>query len=242
VIAQTNVQLYRQLRDAGVADDELARVRAAYELGVELFSGRYRRPHRPFIEHLVGTASIVADVDGRPSMVLAALLHAAYPRGDWGGRAAGARERDAVRRVVGPEAEALIWQYAQIPSKLDALELWVEGHRHAPSPLAADLVVLALANQVEELQDQPEEDPVPPTIKMLVDAAKDLGADEIGTQIVDISTETASLRLPSALEGPPYPGYVLLPRSARRLLRLRIRRALRRPTWRGIVRRLERSR
>jgi hypothetical protein len=76
---------------------------------------------------------------------------------------------------------------------------------------------------------------------VLVDAAKRMGADEIATQIVDISTETASLRLPSSLEGPPYRGYVLLPRSARLVLRLRIRRALRRPTWRGIVRRLERS-
>jgi hypothetical protein len=241
VIAQTNVQLYRQLRDAGVADAELTRVHAAYELGVELFSGRYRRPHRPFIEHLVGTASIVAEVDGRPSMVLAALLHAAYPRGDWGGRAAGTRERDAVRQVVGPEAEALIWQYAQIPSKLETLEQWVEGNRPTPSPVAVDLVVLALANQVEELQDQPEDDLAPPTIQVLVDAAKDWGAGQAAEQLVAISTETAALRIPSALEGPPYPGYVLYPRSTRPLLRLRVRRALRRPTWRGIVRRITRS-
>jgi hypothetical protein len=242
MIAQTNLQLYRQLRDTGIAESELARVRDAYELAVELFSGKYRKSHRAFVEHLVGTASIVADADGRSTMVLAALLHAAYVSGDWKEIPAGVRARQTVRQVVGTDVEELIWHYSKMAVELEALTSWTDAVRHAPSPLALDLVVLRLANQVEELQDQPEERPCPPTIAVLMEAARSLGAPEVADRLVDIAVGTNSLRIASSVGGPAYPEHVVLPRSARLSLRVRLRRARRHPVARRIFRRLRRLR
>src|SRR5205085_1702384 len=114
-VAQTNLQLYNQLIARSWNIDDVARVRPAYELAARLFSGRYRCSGKPFVDHLVGTASVVADSGGRVELVLAALLHAAYEHGDFGRgrRARGDERRTAVRRVVGDEAEALVFAYSR---------------------------------------------------------------------------------------------------------------------------------
>jgi (p)ppGpp synthase/HD superfamily hydrolase len=61
--AQTNLQLYRQLRDR--TDADVALVAAAYELALSLFPRSFRATGKPFLCHLVGTASIL-DSHGAP--------------------------------------------------------------------------------------------------------------------------------------------------------------------------------
>jgi (p)ppGpp synthase/HD superfamily hydrolase len=58
--AQTNIQLLNQLRAGGYATAELARIRDVYEFAMLLFTGRYQPCGKPFIDHLVGTVSILA--------------------------------------------------------------------------------------------------------------------------------------------------------------------------------------
>jgi (p)ppGpp synthase/HD superfamily hydrolase len=88
-------------------------VRAAYELALRLFTGLYRGSGKPFLAHLVGTASILASVRARGPVVAAGLLHAAYTQGEfgngWGGVAPEKRRR--LQEAVGPEAEELVRQY-----------------------------------------------------------------------------------------------------------------------------------
>src|SRR5690349_4857301 len=84
VAAQTNVMLYRQLHQIGYGSESLARVRAAYEFAAELFAGRFRACGRPFLAHLVGTTSILAEIGAAEIIVVAGLLHAAYEQGDFG--------------------------------------------------------------------------------------------------------------------------------------------------------------
>ena len=57
--AQTNLQLYNQIYDAGWSAADLAAARTVYELDVQLFAGRFRPNGKPFVAHLVGVASLV---------------------------------------------------------------------------------------------------------------------------------------------------------------------------------------
>jgi len=153
-VAQTNLQLYNQLVALAWPAEDLVRVRAAYELTTQLFSGRYRCSGKSFVAHLVGTASLVADVDGRVDLVLAALLHAAYEAGDFGTglHATQAAKRSTVRSVVGPAAEALVFEYLSFKWGRDALAQAVADPA-APDPIRRNVVLLRLANEVDEHAD-----------------------------------------------------------------------------------------
>lgn len=112
-LAQTYPQLAVQLAATGWPGGELASVRAAYDLAALLFVGAERGSGKPFIDHLVGTASAVLLGGGDSTTVAAALLHAAYDQGDFGrGRSsAGEANRRTVRDEVGPAVEALVFAY-----------------------------------------------------------------------------------------------------------------------------------
>ena len=82
--AQTNIQLFNQLRHGGYSNTELSLVRDAYELAMDLFTGRYQPSGKPFVAHVVGTASILASLRLSAQVVAAGLLHNVYEQGDFG--------------------------------------------------------------------------------------------------------------------------------------------------------------
>ncbi|NJP21002.1 MAG: hypothetical protein HC763_20665 [Hydrococcus sp. CRU_1_1] len=85
VYAQTNIQLFNQLRDRGYSNAELQEIFNAYQLTIELFTGQFRASGKTFIAHLVGTASILTHLRVSSKLIAAGLLHAAYSQGDFGG-------------------------------------------------------------------------------------------------------------------------------------------------------------
>jgi hypothetical protein len=149
--AQTNLQLYNQLVANSWSTEDLARVRTAYDFADRMFVGVRRASGKAFIAHLVGTASVVADVDGRPDVVLAALLHSVYT----GGASEISRKapsRSTIRRVAGTATEALVYEYATRP--------WGPGPFADASANVAtfdrarrDVLLLRLANEVDERAD-----------------------------------------------------------------------------------------
>ena len=153
-VAQTNLQLYNQLVAAGWPDTDLHRIRSAYDLAAELFAGQLRSSRKTFLAHLVGTASAVATAGGRPDLVLAALLHATYTHGEFGDgrRELAESKRAAVRAVIGAEAEALVAEYAALGYSVCTISDWQRRVRTL-SPFEHDLVVLRLANEVDEHTD-----------------------------------------------------------------------------------------
>jgi (p)ppGpp synthase/HD superfamily hydrolase len=135
--AQTNIQLFNQLRHAGYSQMELRLVRDAYELAMELFTGRFLPSGKSFVAHVVGTASILASLRLPAPVVTAGLLHNIYDAGDFGDGRHGTStaRRRKMRRVLGPEVETyaarfpkLYWQSQTIqlaredPDKLDAID------------------------------------------------------------------------------------------------------------------------
>src|SRR5262245_55818099 len=107
--AQTHLQLLNQLRDHGYSSADLVSVERAHAYARELFTGSYRASGKPFICHLIGTASVLASLTMPVTAVAAGLLHAAYPLGDFGTGWLGssALKRAQVRQRMGGVIEDL---------------------------------------------------------------------------------------------------------------------------------------
>lgn len=146
MIAQTNPQLLLQLQRQAYPDSALVAVQRAYLLALGLADGLYRGCGKPFVCHLVGTASIVAHCGAPVSVIVAALLHASYqPRviRDAPGGLSACRERIAA--VFGPACEKLVYGYQfKDESAPDAVDDAADR---------ASVTLLHLADGLEDLID-----------------------------------------------------------------------------------------
>lgn len=154
VIAQTNLQLYNELCRQQRSTVELAQVRAAYELAMELFSAQYRASGKPFLAHLVGTASLLAWMRQSMTIVTAGLLHAAFEFGDFGDGASGVTpaRRRRLTAVVGAETSNLVAAY-QVMSRAQAMLATRNGQLSKCSAQERFVLLIHLADTVEEYAD-----------------------------------------------------------------------------------------
>ena len=156
LIAQTNLALYQQLAEHRYPRAEREQVAHAYRLAMRLFSGLYRGSEKPFLSHLVGTASVLATEKAPLNTVIAGLLHAAYMTGDFGfqsGQRTTQRKREFLRQRVGDEVEALISAYTDFPWNSTA----IARYREQAGTLQAQerqLLLIRLANELEDQLDQ----------------------------------------------------------------------------------------
>lgn len=147
-IAQTNLQLYRQMMQSGADEAELSLANRAYLLASRLTSGVLRGSGKPFACHLVGTASVVVECGLRGPCVAAALLHAVYQdRVPFPGDRSLEQRREYLRMHFGPEVEHLVHAYhlSENASLEEFSDEQLVGHR--------TVVVLRLADEIDELVD-----------------------------------------------------------------------------------------
>ena len=232
--AQTNLQLFNQLQEAGWAERDLARAREAYELAMELFTGQFRSNGKPFLAHLVGTASALAAAGRPPHVVLAGLLHAVYASGEWGdGRPRLADERRArVRQAVGSEVEDLVHRYTVL--------LWNE--RTIPELKArvaeltgpeADVLAMRLANLLDDYLDLgmayshkgEKAKLAPPHVSDAVAIAEQLALDRLAQDLRSVLAENAEAELSPALVRDERSSFTLAPLSHSRRPALSLREA-----------------
>lgn len=111
--AQTHLQLYRQLQDASYSAEDLLLVDNSYRFAMRLFAGYYRPNNKPFLVHLVGVASILANVRQPPFVIAAGLLHSAYPLGlGRKGNQVKPKYRKELTDSLGENVEKLIYAYS----------------------------------------------------------------------------------------------------------------------------------
>src|SRR5262249_46303721 len=112
--AQTNLQLFNQLRSEGYSSADLDLVRNAYQLAMLLFSGCFQPSGKPFIAHVVGTASILASLRLPGAVVAAGLLHNVYEQGDFGiaRRNTSLGKRRKIRQLLGSEVEDYVAKFS----------------------------------------------------------------------------------------------------------------------------------
>lgn len=155
VVAQTNLQLYMQMESVGYPADAVASVAAAYRGALPWFSAQYRGNGKPFITHLVGTASLLVSRQAPLSQVLAGLVHAAYQSGDLGvdpGHRQTPARREALRRLVGTEAEELVASYDATDWK-GLLAGGALRTRQVTGEVSRGTTYLFLANTLEDFLD-----------------------------------------------------------------------------------------
>lgn len=155
-IAQTNLQLYRQLRLMAYTEQDIAEIARAYRLAVTSFSGLYRISGKAFLSHLVGTASLLVSRQAPLAVVQAGLLHAIYMNGDLGfhpGMRQSARKREHVRTLLGEEVETLISEYDAMRWTPDTIRNCTQNYATL-SPTQKDTVLIRLANVYEDFMDE----------------------------------------------------------------------------------------
>jgi hypothetical protein len=227
-IAQTNLQLYNQLRRQGRSPDELALVKRCYQLAVSLYSGNFQTDGKPFVAHVTGVASVVAQLGLPAEIVGAACLHNVYGNGDFGdGRSqvATARRRRIVREAVGPEVEECIYRFRalrlteksmlDIPRRLDEL-----GARDR------NLIVMELGDILEKYTDYGVlyygdnrwvTDFVGKHGNVLIEIAERLGHPQLGAALREAFAAAANESIPESLKSPGHLQYMelIVPRSCR---------------------------
>lgn len=210
--AQTNLQLYTQLRDAGCGAEDLRLVRSGYDLAMRLFTASFRGSGKPLLAHLVGTASILAAIRQPIRIVTAGLLHAAHALGDFGDGRLGMTEakRARVREAVGGEVEDLVARYTQfdwsrrtIPGILERVD--------ALTPIEREVLVIRLANELEDHLDygvlycgngEARREYIRSPLNQSVDMARRLGLAALAQELERAFQETLSTDLPPVLRNP----------------------------------------
>jgi len=136
--AQTNLQLFNQLRYQGYSIAELSVVQLAYDLAERLFTGYFLASGRTQIAHVVGTASILASLRVPAEVVAAGLIHNVYHNGDFGD---GRRDiSDARRRQIGGVVGTTVEQYvARFSPVRSSLSKWLRTHSASAESGGIDL-------------------------------------------------------------------------------------------------------
>ena len=149
-LAQTNLQLYRQLRDAGYSKDEIATVQRDNETACLLFGSNIRSSGRPFLAHATGTGSAAVAEGARLDIIRAAFLHAAYKHGRFfdGTRGKTEAHRQWLRNRTGEAVEDLVFRYGPYPFGIGAVrKIVTSGSLDGQD---RDMLLLKLCNDVDD--------------------------------------------------------------------------------------------
>jgi hypothetical protein len=151
--AQTNLQLYAQLEHAGWAEPQLALAERAYDLALHVCGASYRPNGKPFLCHLVGTASILASWPATTGEVICGLIHSVYTHGVFSDPQRGVTDvkRAVVRDAIG-ETEVLVTDYTELAWNTSAVVAWA-AKEDAPSSGERSAVRVRLANELEDHLD-----------------------------------------------------------------------------------------
>jgi (p)ppGpp synthase/HD superfamily hydrolase len=127
--AQTNVQLFDQLRREGYTEADLRLIREAYDLSRRLYAGYFIASGRTQIAHLVGTASILGSLHVPAEVVAGGLIHNVYETGDFGDGREGSseRRRHQIRQAIGAGIEQYAYRFPIV--KRDVGPLATGPHR-----------------------------------------------------------------------------------------------------------------
>lgn len=158
--AQTNIQLFYQMNSKGYSDEAILALANAYQISLSSFPCSFRASGKPFISHLVGTASIMVHLEVEPELIIASLLHAIYQEGSLHDHfyssilqysaARLVEVRNKIRLKIGKVAEEYIYQYkhfrfgytvaANLLDKVDSL-----------SAEQKKVLLMRIVNEVEEI-------------------------------------------------------------------------------------------
>ena len=150
-VSQTIVQLYRQLLGQEFTAAEIQRVAAMYHYMMELCGNRFRASGKPFMDHLVGVASIAAHYRHDIVLVVAALAHSVYDEADFGSfwPKITRRNKRELRRELGHDVDTLTRLYSEFEWKPQTVAT-IPQRLASMTGTERDVVFLRVANELEE--------------------------------------------------------------------------------------------
>jgi (p)ppGpp synthase/HD superfamily hydrolase len=221
--AQTNIQLYNQLAELGYPEADVGKVHCGYGLAMQLFTGLYRGSGRPFLSHLVGTASVLAALRAPIEVVTAGLLHSAYSHGEFGNywRGVDGTKRARVTAAVGEEVEALVLGYMRLPWRAETIGALTDT---AAESAGRDrhVLLMRLANELDDHQDlgllyvagvERRREFIRTALHQCVEMAERLGHPALALELAHVLDETLGADVPSALRGGQDDAFILAPAS-----------------------------
>jgi (p)ppGpp synthase/HD superfamily hydrolase len=234
--AQTNLQLFNQLRREGYSNTDLSFVRDAYELTIVLYSGRFLPSGRPFIAHVVRTASILASLHLSAQVVAAGLLHNVYDTGDFGDcrRGISTAKCQYLRRVLGREVETYLTRFSTSYWESPTMKLARTNPDQLP-PIDRTVVLILLADHLEHLLDldvlyyvAAERRYYVNNSRIGAEIAARLGVSRLATELDEAVRETESAELPVELSADKIRAmsFVIPPNSCRKRFSVVLRSAL----------------
>ena len=248
--AQTNAQLFLQLHRGGSSAAELRRVRDAYLLAMQLYSGLFTGSGKTTLAHEIGTASLAHRHGGSFDQIVAGLLHGAYLVGDWGRYRIRItrKKRAALRSVVGLRVETYVHEYARVAWKAETISSFATRADDL-SELERDVSFLLLVEELDRLLDYGAilcfRDAAAMKTSMrgrrdhMCRLAERLGHPALGAELAEAIDATLAAELPAEIMGLKFPGdasFRMIPRSYRKRLSLRVYQA-----FAGRARRVERE-
>lgn len=148
-------RLATQCLENGHARQEVVELKAAFEIAAELHGSSFRGSKKPFMEHLVRTASILLNHGAPFDLVKAALLHAVF-MGNTSSKnhlTCTDQNRTLLRGLVGNKVEAIVHEYFLLSSiatddkRTDLAEV-------DETPIVrAQAIIVKIANDIEDLLD-----------------------------------------------------------------------------------------
>jgi gluconolactonase len=222
--AQTNIQLFNQLRRNGFTKADRDLVCDAYQVAMALFSGRFQPSGKSFIAHVVGTASILASLRLPVAVVAAGLLHNVYEQGDFGdGRKSISRlRRRKIRRILGPEIEECVAKFPTFSREWPTNQLARENPDELPSIDRAVLLIV-FADRLEHLLDLDVlyyghgiQRYYLENSKLAAEVADRLGLCQFATEMREAIRRTEFAELPVASPNHRNGSFVIAPLSCRR--------------------------
>lgn len=219
IFAQTNLQLFHQLRHKNYSEADLVRIHEAYQLANKIFTGFFRGSGKPFIAHLVGTASILVSVNASIEIVAGGLLHAVYEFGDFGdgGRGMSSQKRLQMKQQMGEKIENYIAQYTLFKWNQENIINTFHSFDKIDHEIK-DILLMRLANELEDHLDggmvysgklEKHLEKFNSCNHLMVKMAMMLGYSSLANTLNQVFQETLSLTIPSSLQNNNPYSYIL---------------------------------
>ena len=229
--AQTSTQLFNQLQSEGYSKKDRVFIMETYGFAMRLFSGLFLPSGKPFFDHLVGTASILASLRVPVEIVAAGLIHAAYLHGNFGGIRKGISEvtRRQVKNAVGEKVEEYVVRYERMvwgPETLPALCDAVNGM----DVIDREVLLIHLANELEhnldlgglyfarsEKQQRARQHYIEHYGPMISAMAEKLGFPSLSTGMATVFGDMTAVQIPiePGMTDTHDSGYLIVPQSYR---------------------------
>jgi len=144
--SQTNLDLYEQAIASDYSSSQCRMLADAYIFALRQVFPLARGSGKPFISHLVGTASLVMASGSSFDWVIAALLHALYQRRvPFQGGLTPTERRHVIRERFGTSVDDCVFRYTDFESQsLDQVPGNVDAYQ-------ADVLTIRLADELEDL-------------------------------------------------------------------------------------------